>query len=443
MYTFNHTFCNPHFPPSLGLRRNQDTTMPLHTTPPRSQSGLTGRRAQWRQPLAVSALALAAILSGCGKKEVAPVAPAASMPPAQVGVITVALADVGLITELPGRLEASRVAQVRARAAGILQNRLFTEGSDVKAGQALFQIDASPYQATFASAQASLARAEANLMQASAQAERYKPLAEAKAISQQEFVSAQAAQKQADADVAIGKAAVQTAGINLDYARITAPISGRIGRSLVTEGALVGQGEATQLAVIQQTDPLYVNFTQSASEVMKLRRAMEAGQLKRAGTQAASVRVVLEDGTEYARAGKLLFSDLTVDATTGQITLRAEVPNPGGALLPGLYVRVRLEQAQAGNAIALPQQAVTRSPQGDSVMVVTADGKVSPRPVKVGGQQNGQWVILDGLKAGEQVMVDGFQKLRGGAPVKPVPWQAPGSSPVAPAPAFAASGAAR
>ena len=443
MYTFNHTFCNPHFLPSLGLGRNQDTTMQLHTTSPRSQSGLTGRRTQWRQPLAVSALALAAILSGCGKKEVAPVAPAASMPPAQVGVITVALADVGLITELPGRLEASRVAQVRARAAGILQNRLFTEGSDVKAGQALFQIDASPYQATFASAQASLARAEANLMQASAQAERYKPLAEAKAISQQEFVSAQAAQKQADADVAIGKAAVQTAGINLDYARITAPISGRIGRSLVTEGALVGQGEATQLAVIQQTDPLYVNFTQSASEVMKLRRAMEAGQLKRAGTQASSVRLVLEDGTEYARAGKLLFSDLTVDATTGQITLRAEVPNPGGALLPGLYVRVRLEQAQAGNAITLPQQAVTRSPQGDSVMVVTADGKVSPRPVKVGGQQNGQWVILDGLKAGEQVMVDGFQKLRGGAPVKPVPWQAPGSSPVAPAPAFAASGAAR
>jgi membrane fusion protein (multidrug efflux system) len=365
------------------------------------------------------------------------------MPPAQVGVITVALADVGLITELPGRLEASRVAQVRARAAGILQKRLFTEGSDVKAGQALFQIDASPYQATFASAEASLARAQANLMQASAQAERYKPLAEAKAISQQEFVSAQAAQKQAEADVAIGKAAVQTAGINLNYARITAPISGRIGRSLVTEGALVGQGEATQLAVIQQTDPLYVNFTQSASEVMKLRRAMEAGQLKRAGTQAASVRVVLEDGTEHARAGKLLFSDLTVDATTGQITLRAEVPNPGGALLPGLYVRVRLEQAQAGNAITLPQQAVTRSPQGDSVMVVTADGKVTPRPVKVGGQQNGQWVILDGLKAGEQVMVDGFQKLRGGAPVKPVPWQAPGSKPVAPAPASAASGAAR
>ncbi|HEY5582623.1 MAG TPA: efflux RND transporter periplasmic adaptor subunit, partial [Rhodoferax sp.] len=304
-------------------------------------------------------------------------------------------------------------------------------------------IDASPYQATLASAQASVAKAEANLMQASAQADRFKPLIEAKAISQQEFVNAQAAQKLAQADVAVANAAVQTARINLGYAAITAPISGRIGRALVTEGALVGQGEATPMAVIQQTDPLYVNFTQSASEVMQLRRAMEAGQLKRAGTQAASVRVLLEDGTEYAKPGKLLFSDLTVDASSGQITLRAEVPNPAGTLLPGLFVRVRLEQAQASNAITLPQQAVTRSPQGDSVMVVAAAGKVAPRPVKVGGQQGGQWVILDGLKAGEQVMVDGFQKLRGDAPVKPVPWQAPGSVPAkassAPAAASAAS----
>jgi membrane fusion protein (multidrug efflux system) len=363
------------------------------------------------------------------------------MPPAEVGVLTVTPGDVGLVTELPGRLEASRVAQVRARAAGILQKRLFREGGDVKAGQALFEIDASPYQAAYASAQASQARAEANLMQASAQAERFKPLAEAQAISQQEFINAQAAHKQAQADVATGKAAVQTARINLAYASVTAPISGRIGRALVTEGALVGQGEATPLAVIQQIDPLYVNFTQSAGEVMKLRRAMESGQFKGAGAQAASVRVVLEDGTEYARPGKLLFSDLTVDATTGQITLRAEVPNPGGTLLPGLYVRVRLEQAQAGNAVALPQQAVTRSPQGDSVMVVGTDGKAKPRPVKVGGQQDGKWVILDGLKAGDQVMVDGFQKLRGDAPVKPVPWQAPGSKPAASAPGAAAPAA--
>jgi len=388
-------------------------------------------------------LSLLLLVSACGQSAppAGPPGAGAAPPPAEVGVVTVTPGDLGLITELPGRLEASRVAQVRARAAGILQKRLFAEGSDVKAGQALFAIDASPYQATLASAQASMSKAEANLMQAGAQAERFKPLIEAKAISQQEFINAQAAQKQAEADVAVARAAVQTARINLGYANITAPIAGRIGRALVTEGALVGQGEATQLAVIQQIDPIYVNFTQSAAEVMKLRRAMDSGQLKRAGTQAASVRLALDDGTEYARAGKLLFSDLTVDTTSGQITLRAEVPNPGGTLLPGLFVRVRLEQAKASNAIALPQQAVTRSPQGDSVMVVGSDGKVSPRSVKVGGQQNGQWVIMSGLQAGEQVMVDGFQKLRGGAPVKPVPWQAGGAAkpPSAAAPAASAN----
>jgi membrane fusion protein (multidrug efflux system) len=400
---------------------------------------------------APTALGLALLLVACGQGS-APAAGPGAPPPAEVGVITVKLTEVGLVTELPGRLEASRVAQVRARAAGIVQKRLFVEGSQVRAGQALFQIDASPYQATLASAQASVAKAEANLMQASAQAERFRPLIEAKAISQQEFVNAQAAQKLAEADLAAARASVQTARINLGYAAITAPISGRIGRALVTEGALVGQGEATQLAVIQQTDPMYVNFTQSATEVMRLRKAMEAGQLKRAGSQAASVRVLLEDGSEYARPGKLLFSDLTVDSTSGQITLRAEVPNPTGTLLPGLFVRVRLEQAQVSSAITLPQQAVTRSPQGDSVMVVAADGKVAPRPVKVGAQQNGQWVILDGLQSGDQVMVDGFQKLRGDAPVKPVPWLAPGTAPAAasaasaaqaPASASAAASAAR
>jgi membrane fusion protein (multidrug efflux system) len=245
-------------------------------------------------------------------------------------------------------------------------------------------------------------------------------------------VNAQAAHKQALADVAVAKAAVQTARINLDYAHVTAPISGRIGRALVTEGALVGQGEATPLALVQQIDPLYVNFTQSASEVLKLRRAVEAGQLKKAGADAAVVHVVLDDGTEHPKTGKLLFADLSVDSGTGQVTLRAEVPNPGGVLLPGLFVKVRLEQATAPNAITLPQQAVNRSAKGDTVMVVSADGKVSPRPVKVGAQQQGQWVILDGLKPGDQVMVDGFQKLRGGAPVKPVPWKAPGTEPEAP-----------
>jgi membrane fusion protein, multidrug efflux system len=382
----------------------------------------------------ISVLSLAVVLAACGKAE-APAggAPggAGAPPPAEVGVVTVAPGDVGLITELPGRLEASRVAQVRARTAGIVQERLFREGSEVKAGQALFRIDAAPYAAALQSAQAGLARAQANLSTTTSLADRYKPLIAENAISQQEYANAVAAQKAAEADVAVGKAAVQTASINVNYARVTAPISGRIGRALVTEGALVGQGDATQLAVIQQTNPMYVNFTQSASEALKLKRAMATGQLKKAGADAASVRIVMEDGTEYPQAAKLLFSDLTVDATTGQVTLRAEVPNAEGALLPGLYVRVRLEQATAADAITLPQQAVTRSGQGDSVMVVDAEGKVAPRPIKVGGQQNGQWVVLDGLKAGEQVMVDGFQKLRGGAPVKAVPWTPPGSAPAA------------
>lgn len=382
-----------------------------------------------RSGLALTSLSFSLLLAACDPSSAPGGGGPGGMPPAEVGVVTVTPGDIGLVSELPGRLEASRVAQVRARAAGILQKRLFREGSDVQAGQPLFQIDPAPYAAA-------LARAEANLAQTTALAERYKPLVEANAVSKQEYANAVAAQKVAEADA-------QTARINLGYAHITAPISGRIGRALVTEGALVGQGEATQLAVVQQINPMYVNFTQSAGEVMALRRAMEQGQLKRAGKDAASVRIVLEDGSEYAQAGKLLFSDLTVDATSGQITLRAEVPNPGGTLLPGLYVRVRLEQAQASNAITLPQQAVTRSPQGDSVMVVGADGKVSPRTIKVGNQQGGQWVILDGLKAGEQVMVDGFQKLRGDAPVKPVAWQPPGSkpasAPVAAAPAAAAS----
>ena len=399
-------------------------------SPPRSR--LMGRI----QQLALVA-SLGVVLAACGKSE-APAAAAGpgagAPPPAEVGVVTVTPGDVGLITELPGRLEASRVAQVRARAAGILQERLFREGSEVKAGQPLFRIDAAPYAAALQSAEAGLARVEANRATAQALADRYKPLIAENAISQQDYANAVAGAKAAEADVAVGKAAVRSATINVNYANVTAPISGTIGRALVTEGALVGQGEATQLAVIQQINPMYVNFTQSASEALKLKRAMASGQLKRAGAEAASVRLVLEDGTEYPKPGKLLFSDLTVDATTGQVTLRAEVPNADGALLPGLYVRVQIEQATASDAITLPQQAVTRSAQGDSVMVVGADGKVAPRPIRVSGQQNGQWVVLDGLKAGEQVMVDGFQKLRGGAPVKAVPWSPPGSAPaVAPA----------
>jgi membrane fusion protein (multidrug efflux system) len=326
---------------------------------------------------------------------------------------------------------------VRARAAGILLKRVFTEGSDVKAGQLLFRIDPSSLQSNVAAAEASLARAQANLTQATAQAERYKPLLEANAISKQDYVNAVAAQKTAEADVASAKANVQIGQINLGYAAVTAPISGRIGRALVTEGALVGQGEATPLALIQQIDPMYVNFTQSTTDVLALRRAVASGKFKRSGAaDGGEVTIVLEDGSVYPKRGKLLFSDLSVDPTSGQITLRAEVANPGGLLLPGMYVRVRIEQAETPSGIVVPQQAVQRGSTGDSVMVVGADGTVAPRPVKVGAAQGGDWVILDGLKGGETVMVDGFQKLRGSAPVKPVPWQRPGAA-SAPAPAAA------
>jgi len=415
------------------------------------------RQSSFSPRLAIVAAAVVLALAACSKGD-APAGPGGAggggaRPAPEVGVVVATPTDVGLVTELPGRLEASRVAQVRARASGILLKREFREGSDVKAGQLLFRIDPAPLVAAAQNAQATLARAEANAVQAKALADRYKPLVEANAVSKQEYATAVASQKTAEADVAAGRAAVQTAKINLGYADVTSPIAGRIGRALVTEGALVGQGDATELAVVQQISPMYVNFTQSASDVLKLRRALAAGQYKRAnGEEAASVTVVLEDGTEYALPGKLLFSDLTVDSTTGQVTLRAEVPNPKGELLPGLYVRVRLEQAQASNAIAIPQQAVTRTQQGDTVSVVGADGKISQRTVKISAAKDNQWVVLDGLKAGEQVMVDGFQKLQmmpPGTPVKAVPWKKPTpngaaqpAAQAASAPAAAASGPA-
>ncbi len=387
---------------------------------------------------------LAILLAGCGQGAAPPAAGGGGAPAAEVGVVTVTQATVGLQTELPGRTEASRVAQVRARVAGILQRLLFREGSEVKANQPLFEIDAAPYRASLASAQASLARAEANLMQAQAQAERYKPLLDANAISQQDYVNAVAAHKQAQADVAIGKAAVQTAQINVGYAAVTSPIAGRIGRALVTEGALVGQGEATPLALVQQVDPMFVNITQPVADVLRLRAQIASGKLKTAGDKAtAAVRIVLDDGSIYPLPAKLLFSDLTVDPSSGQITLRAEVPNPKGTLLPGMYVRARLEQAAFNAAMLLPQQAVQRSSQGDSVKVVAADGTVSTRAVKIGSAKDEQWVVLEGLQTGEQVVVDGFQTLQGKSPkAKPVPWSPPGAAPIA-APASAAASAAR
>jgi membrane fusion protein (multidrug efflux system) len=321
------------------------------------------------------------------------------------------------------------VAQVRARVNGVVLKRLFTEGSEVKQGQSLFQIDPQPYQAQLNSAQAAVGKAQANLAQAAAQAERYKPLAAAEAVSKQEYTNVVATEKQAEADVAAAKAALRIAQINYGYANVSAPISGRIGRALVTEGALVSATEATQLALIQQTSTVYLNITQSASELQRLRA--RAGE-KRAAA-GLPVAVILDDGSELPRKGKLLFSDVTVDPSTGQVTLRAEVPNPDGQLLPGEYVRARLAQAELPAGILVPQQAVTRGgQQGDTVLVVGPDSKPSPRTVKIGSQEGANWVVLDGLKAGEQVVVDGFQKLQmlpPGTPVKPVPWTAPAAAP--------------
>lgn len=381
--------------------------------------------------IGLAALAAALVLAACGAKEGAPApgAGAPAMPPAEVGVVTVAPQAVALQTELPGRVSPIRVAQVRARVTGVVLKRLFREGSEVQAGQALYQIDAASYQALLDSAQALLAKTQANLTQTAAQAERYQPLVEANAVSKQEYITVVAANKQAEAELAGAKAALQSARINLDYATVRAPISGRIGQSMVTEGALVSQLDATQLAVIQQTNTVYVNFTQSTGDVLRLRKALANKQLRGAPDGAVAVRIVMEDGIEMPRPGKLLFTDLSVDASSGQITLRAEVPNPDGLLLPGQYVRVRLSQAELPVGILLPQQAVTRSNQGDSVLVVGADGKPVPRQVTVGSGQNNQWVILSGLQPGEQVIVEGFQKMMApGAPVKPVPWSGAASN---------------
>ncbi len=360
-----------------------------------------------------------------------------NMPPPEVGVVTVQPRDLQLTTELPGRLESSRVAQVRARVTGVLLKRVFEEGSDVKEGQLLYKIAANSYEATLQSAQAQVAQAEAQLIDAKARATRYGPLVEANAVSQQEYDAAVAAQKSAEAMVAAGKAAVRSARINLEYASVTAPIAGRIGRSLVTEGALVSQQEGTHLATIQQIDPLYVNISQSAGEVLRMREALKAGQLERAGgDEAVQVEVLLESGQLYDQPGRLLFTDLSVDPGTGQVSLRAEVPNSDGMLLPGMYVRARLQQAKLENIVLLPLQAVTRGgANGDSVMVIQSDGSFQPRTVTVGRMHGKQWVILDGLETGEQVMVDGFMKLMPGvSKVKPVPFD-DGEADAAPPPA--------
>lgn len=376
-----------------------------------------------RSVFAIAALAGMLQLAGCGEKNANAQGQGAAPPPMELPTVTVAPQRLAVTTELPGRIEAARTAEVRARVPGIVQKRVFQEGSEVKADQVLFRIDPGVYRANVNSAEAALARAEANLAQARLTAERYKPLVATNAISKQEFDNAQTAVKQAEADVATAKASLETARLNLGYATVTAPISGRIGRALVTEGALVGQGEATPLAVIQQIDPVYVNITQSASEALELRRAMENGRLQGMGKDGAKVTIVAEDGQAYPHAGKLLFSDITVDPTSGAITLRAQVPNPNRFLLPGMYVRARVEQAVNEQAILVPQQAVQRNAQGASVFVVNADNQAEVRPVKTERAYGNDWIISEGLKAGDRVIVAGFQKLAPGAPVKPVPWK--------------------
>lgn len=352
----------------------------------------------------------------------------------EVGVVVVQAQSTALSAELPGRLEAARTAQVRARSSGIVLERRFAEGSQVRAGQLLFRIDPASADAALASAVAQLSRAQAQERHARAEVERLRPLAAEQAVSQQQFDGAEIALQLAQAEGEAAQAAVQAARIQRSHADVTAPIAGRIGRALVSEGALVGQGDATPMALIQQTDRLYVNFTRSANEVLALQRAVRAGQLQPGGTGAVRVQVVLDDGSVHPHPGQLLFTDLNVDPGTGQVTLRASVPNPDGLLLPGMFVRVRLAQAQAAAAFAVPQQALQRSPQGEQVLVVDQAGRISPRPVRTGPSVGGQVWVLEGLQSGEQVVVDGFQRLMPGvANVRAVPWQAPPAA--APAPA--------
>lgn len=379
--------------------------------------------------LALTVTAMAAV-AGCGQKPNAQTG--AGMPPAEVSVVTIAPERITLSNELPGRMEATRIAEVRARVAGIVLERRFREGGEVKAGEVLFRIDPAPFQAAHDSAQASLARAQANLTQTTLKAQRYQPLVAVNAISKQEFDDAVAAQKQAEADVAAGKAAVTTAALNLSYATVTSPISGRIGRALVTEGALVGQGDATPLATVQQLDPIYVNLMQSSTDLLRLQQAMASGQLSSVGKGQAKVTLTTEDGRAYPQPGKLLFSEVSVDATTGAVSLRAEFPNPNRTLLPGMYVRAQLEQAVNAAAIMVPQQAVLRDLNGSSVLVVGADNKVAARTITTGTAQGDKWIVTDGLKAGDHVIVEGLQKAKPGALVKPVPWQGPvGAMPAA------------
>ncbi len=366
------------------------------------------------RPLALVAL-LALSLAGCDDSA----EQEEKQPVPQVGVETLQLQPLAISTELSGRILAPRTAEVRARVAGVVLKRVYREGSDVKQGDVLFLIDPAPFKADHDSARATLAKAEATLYQARLQEQRYRQLVDDKAVSRQEYDNARAAFLQADAAVAEAKAALERARLNLGYATVTAPISGRIGRALVTEGALVGQNETTPLATIQQLDPIHADVTQSTRELNALRRALRAGELQQAGDGQARATLIQDDGSAYPLPGKLLFSDISVDPSTNQITLRSEFPNPDLDLLPGSYVRVRLEQAVQPKGLSVPQRAILRDSAGvPKVLVVDAQARVSERQVVLGSVQGDRWLVSEGLAPGERVVVEGLQHVKAGDQVQ-------------------------
>lgn len=365
--------------------------------------------------LALLLAVLAAALSGCGQDHPA----AGPAPEPEATVVTIQPRPTTLSTVLPGRTSALLVSEVRPQVGGIIQKRLFREGADVKAGEALYQIDPATYQAAFDSAKAALAKAEAAVEPARLKAERYTDLVKTNGVSRQDNDDAQAAYKQYVAEVAAARAELETARINLGYTRITAPISGRIGRSSVTPGALVTANQADALATVQQTDPVYVDVTQSTGDLLRLKRALAEGRLRKAGADGARVKLLFEDGSAYPLDGTLQFSDITVDANTSVVTLRALFPNPKQDLLPGLYVRAVLEEGVNERAILVPQAAVSRDSKGNpTVLLVNADNVVERRSITVDRVVGGDWLVGDGLAEGDRVIVEGLQKVRPGGKVR-------------------------